>query len=75
MNLPEKDCHVNLVVCTFVSMRLAVISTDYQGNRTLKPLLRIIFRPYRAQHENHLSTQGLKLRFHTLGFYVTPIQG
>jgi hypothetical protein len=40
---------------------MAVISPDYQ------PLLRIIFRPYGAQHENGLSTQGLKLRFHTLG--------
>jgi len=37
MNLPEKDWHVNLVVCTFVWMRMVVISTDDQENRTRKP--------------------------------------
>jgi hypothetical protein len=53
---------------------MAVISADYQENHTRKSVLRIIFRPYRAQHENGLSTQGLKLRFYTLGLYVTPRQ-
>jgi hypothetical protein len=71
----RQDHHVNLIVCGFVSREMAVISTDYQENRTQKHLLRIIFRPYRAQHKNGLSTQGLKLRFHTLGYYVTPLQG
>jgi len=37
---------------------MAVISTYYQENRTRKPMLRIIFRPCRAQHENGLPTQG-----------------
>jgi hypothetical protein len=75
MNLPEKDWDVNLVCLHVCVDAMAVISTDYQENRTRKPVLRIIFRPYRAQHENGLSTQGLKLRLHTLGLYVTPFQG
>lgn len=74
MNLPKRGSLVNLIVLPVCVDAMGRDQNRLSGKPYTKDAASNRLPPLQGFNVNGMPTQGLKLRFHTLGFCIMPLQ-
>ena len=75
MDLPKRGSLVNLIVLPVCVDAMGRDQHRLSGKPHTKDAASNRLPPLQGFNVNGMPTQGLKLRFHTLGFCIMPLQG